>query len=133
VDRGYWIPLDKGLAKFLPVDRKFSKVEAMFCLQLDLDNHGKIKPENYYSKQWKWIGETVHRFIKEAKQNPSNETRYERFSILRSVIEDIKSLRKFVDTNKNIFPESCPGAIKAISAIRGICKTLPKYQDGDNK
>lgn len=61
------------------------------------------------------------------------EIRYERFSILRSVIEDIKSLRKFVDTNKNIFPESCPGAIKAISAIRGICKTLPKYQDGDNK
>ena len=61
---GNWVPISKGLVNYLPFDRPYSKVEAAYSLQVDLDAGKKISV-NGYAKLWIWGRGKVGRFLKE--------------------------------------------------------------------
>jgi hypothetical protein len=58
--------MDKHLTRELPVDRPYTKLEAMFSLSVDIDNEseGSIKG---YSKLWGWSRNKVRKFISEVR------------------------------------------------------------------
>lgn len=61
---GGWVPLDKTLVKDLPKDRPYTKVEAIFSIQVDYDNN---KPATIagYAKLWDWTRRRVRNLLKE--------------------------------------------------------------------
>jgi len=62
-----WVPLDRYLAQeFKHINRKFSKIEAMYShtLDIDLGNNWSI---NGYAKLWQWSRNKVKKFIDEIK------------------------------------------------------------------
>ena len=59
---GNWIPLSKGLAKYLPKDRPYTKLEAAFSLQLDYDANNPVTVAGY-SSLWRWSRNKVVRFL----------------------------------------------------------------------
>jgi len=61
---GNWVPISKALAKELPTDRPFSKVEAAFALQTDFDNNREVSIAGY-AKQWSWSRKKVGSFFRE--------------------------------------------------------------------
>jgi hypothetical protein len=54
-----------GMMNSLPKNRPFSKVEAMYCLQVDYDK-GKTITISGYASLWKWHRNTVTSFLKKA-------------------------------------------------------------------
>ena len=63
---GNWVPLDKALISFLPKDRPYTYLEAMYSISVDVDN-GKENSINGYASLWRWSRCKVHNFIKELK------------------------------------------------------------------
>ena len=61
---GNWVPISKALARELPSDRPFSKVEAAFALQIDFDNNREVTITGY-AKQWNWGRKKVSNFFNE--------------------------------------------------------------------
>ncbi|HCE68402.1 MAG: hypothetical protein A2X82_20105 [Geobacteraceae bacterium GWC2_55_20] len=59
---GNWIPLSKGLAKYLPTGRPYTELEAGFSLQLDYDNGNTVTIAGYAS-MWQWSQGKVKRFL----------------------------------------------------------------------
>jgi hypothetical protein len=59
---GNWIPLSKGLAKYLPKDRPYTKLEAAFSLQLDYDANNPVTVAGY-SALWRWSRNRVRNFL----------------------------------------------------------------------
>lgn len=59
---GNWIPLDKRLVYFLPKDRPFTTLEALFSLTFNRDSK---RPESIsgYAARWKWDRKKVRRFL----------------------------------------------------------------------
>lgn len=57
-----WIALDKRLVRFLPRDRKYTYLEALFSLTFDINNNnfGTI---NGYAKLWQWSRNKTKGFI----------------------------------------------------------------------
>lgn len=71
---GPFIPLSTLLKFYLPLGRKYTKLEAMFSLTLDFDQDG-IKSVRAYARQWQWNRKTVKKFLEEAA-NSSGTTKY---------------------------------------------------------
>jgi hypothetical protein len=63
VKDGNWIPIDKGLLKFLPRDREYSMIEAAYSLQVDFDSN-RLASVSGYSKLWAWSRKKVRTFLK---------------------------------------------------------------------
>jgi hypothetical protein len=62
---GNWVPIDKGLVKYLPkIDRPYSPIEAMFSYTCDV-NCKRDWSINGYAALWQWNRKKVARFIKE--------------------------------------------------------------------
>jgi hypothetical protein len=63
MQRGNWVPIDKGLVSSLPSpgSREYSEVEAAFCVTVDYDNR-KLVSQNGYATLWKWSRGRVKRF-----------------------------------------------------------------------
>jgi|GEM_PF-6293345 len=59
-----WIPLDKALARELPKDRPYTRLEAMFSLTCNYDN-GETATLRGYASLWSWSTGKVERFLKE--------------------------------------------------------------------
>lgn len=62
-----WIPLDKNLSQYLPHNRPYTRVEAMFSYTKDLDNNKEGTIQGY-SNQWQWSRDKVRKFIIEIKE-----------------------------------------------------------------
>ena len=62
--QGKWVPVSKFFVKTLPKDRAFTKLEAVFCLQLDFNNKNQVTIAGY-SDQWQWSRRKVMKFFKE--------------------------------------------------------------------
>ena len=62
MNEGNWVPIDKRLKYFLPLKRKYSKVEAAFSLQLDYDSGNNVSAAGY-SKLWGWSRNKVSKFL----------------------------------------------------------------------
>ena len=58
------MPLDKTLVKDLPKDRSYTKVEAIFSLQVDYD-HNKPATISGYANLWGWTRRRVRKLLKE--------------------------------------------------------------------
>ncbi len=72
-----WIPLDKNLKSCLPKDRPYTKLEAMFSHQLDVDNEIKFSI-NGYANLWQWSRNKVRAFvdnIRKDKGHPNGQVR----------------------------------------------------------
>lgn len=72
-----WIPLDKNLKWCLPTDRPYTKLEAMFSHQLDIDQENGFSV-NGYAKLWQWSRNKVRFFInniKKVKGHPKGQVR----------------------------------------------------------
>lgn len=61
---GNWIPMDKGLLRYLPHNRPFTELEAAFSLQVDYDQGAAVSIAGY-SSQWQWSRGKVYRFFKQ--------------------------------------------------------------------
>lgn len=59
-----WIPIDKAAACYLPTDRPYTRLEALFSYQKDLDE-GKNGNISGYAKLWKWSRTKVRKFLSE--------------------------------------------------------------------
>ena len=60
---GGWIPMDKHLSRYLPKTRKYTKIEAAFSVQLDIDRDADVSVQGY-AELWDWNRGTVQRFLK---------------------------------------------------------------------
>jgi len=58
-----WIPLDENLKNYLPTDRPYTRLEAMFSHQLDLYNKVSFSI-NGYANLWQWSRCKVRLFLK---------------------------------------------------------------------
>nr|WP_320050745.1 hypothetical protein [uncultured Desulfuromonas sp.] len=61
---GNWIPIDKGLLRYLPHNRPFTELEAAFSLQVDYDQGTPVSVAGY-AAQWQWSRNKVYRFFKQ--------------------------------------------------------------------
>jgi hypothetical protein len=61
--RGNWIPIDARMANELPKDRAYSKIEAMYSLQLNYDQGNTVTVAGL-AKSWSWSRKKVVNFIK---------------------------------------------------------------------
>lgn len=61
---GGWVPISKALARFLPKDRPFTRLEAAYSLQLDYDS-GRQVTLSGYADLWKWSKGKVIRFFRD--------------------------------------------------------------------
>lgn len=61
---GGWVPLDKTLVKDLPKDRPYTKIEAVFSIQVDYDNNKPITISGY-ANLWNWSRRRVNNLLKE--------------------------------------------------------------------
>lgn len=59
---GNWVPIDKRAIKFIPDDRPFSELEALFSLQVAYDCNQRVSLSRF-SKLWKWSKGRVKRFL----------------------------------------------------------------------
>lgn len=59
---GGWMPISRNLAQYLPNDRPFTELEAMYSLQLDYTN-GRKASISGYSKLWCWSRKRVKTFL----------------------------------------------------------------------
>jgi hypothetical protein len=63
MDQGNWIPIDKNAAQFLPKDRPFTKLEAIFSIQVDHNTQNKRVSVSGYAKLWEWSRKKVRCFL----------------------------------------------------------------------
>ena len=61
---GNWVPVRKMARKYLPKNRGYSKLDALFSVQCDADE-GKCVSISGYSALWRWSRGRVRRFLKE--------------------------------------------------------------------
>jgi hypothetical protein len=59
-----WIPISKTLARELPKDRPFTRLEAMFSLTLDYDQGNEVTVLGF-AELWRWSRGKVERFLEE--------------------------------------------------------------------
>ena len=62
-----WIPLDENLKNYLPKDRPYSAVEALFCHQLDMKNMAPFSIRGY-AKLWQWSRKKVTTFMDKVRE-----------------------------------------------------------------
>ena len=62
--QGNWVPISKAFLTELPLDRPYTKLEAMFSLAVDYDM-GKQVTQSGYAALWGWHRGKVNRFLKE--------------------------------------------------------------------
>ena len=60
--KGNWVPVRKGFVKFLPKNRPYTELEAVFCLQLDCDEN-KTATVSGYANLWQWSRHRVRKFL----------------------------------------------------------------------
>ncbi len=56
------MPISRYVAEFLPTDRPFTELEALYSVQLDYCN-GKRASVSGYSKRWGWSRKKVDSFL----------------------------------------------------------------------
>ncbi|MBA4416488.1 MAG: hypothetical protein C0392_01050 [Syntrophus sp. (in: bacteria)] len=131
MEKGNWIPIDKRAVFFLPKDRPYTPLEALYSLTVDVDN-GKEGTLKGYASLWQWDRSKVRRFVKELSNGlqhyPDRKATQERHPI-RFVFNNlhlrnnINSTGKQHSSNTTIDPnpisskKGCKG-YKGVSGVR---------------
>lgn len=61
---GNWVAIHKGFTKHLPKDRKYTPLEAMFSISVDIDNNRPVSLLGC-ANLWKWNRKTVRTFLED--------------------------------------------------------------------
>ena len=59
---GNWVPIDKNAVHYLPYDRAYTRLEALFSIQVDYNNNRSVSVAGY-SKLWQWSRNKVLKFL----------------------------------------------------------------------
>ena len=110
MEHGNWVPVSKSFVDSLPVNRKFTELEAMYSLQLDHDNGRDITLSGCASR-WGWSRDKVRKFLSDvwvkieyAKDTKSFKKQKGRLkkTLNKQEIDNNKSLKKhkrFIEKN----------------------------------
>jgi hypothetical protein len=96
---GNWIALDKRLAVFLPINRPYTMLEAMFSYTKDCDEN-KEKALREYARIWSWSRTKVESFVEKIKATKKPEESQKKaskepeFRFIFNNLADIKSQQK---------------------------------------
>jgi uncharacterized phage protein (TIGR02220 family) len=89
---GNWIPLDKSLASFLPRNRPYTELEAIFSYTKDIDED-KEKAVREYARIWAWSRTKVDNFmdkIKASKEPEESQQRASKEPVFRIVFNNLQ-------------------------------------------
>lgn len=81
------MPISRNLAQYLPKDRKYTELEAIYSLQLDYVNKRNASISGY-SKLWGWSRKTVSSFLANALAEIESNGRSSLGGKIRSMIEE---------------------------------------------
>lgn len=99
---GNWVPIDKYLVQFLPINRPYTKFEAMFSVTVDIDNNIK-RSINGYAKLWDWSRTKVRDFLEKIK-TPKKHSRDTLKTLckhpIRLISNDLSYLKNTLKTGK---------------------------------
>ncbi|MHA2039856.1 MAG: hypothetical protein ACW98X_25855 [Promethearchaeota archaeon] len=123
---GNWIPIDKNLIKRKKPGEPYTEIEAVFSLQLDLDNHNKLKSRNAYSRIWGWSRVKVDRLLKELDTNrPQNvPLSSSNRPAIRLIIKDLE---------KQTVPKSSSNRPQTVPYYNNNTNKRTKNSSGNNK
>jgi len=76
---GGWIPLDKNLVRYMPKNRPYTELEAMFSYTKDIDED-KEKAVREYARIWSWSRTKVDNFMNKIKASKEPEESQQRAS-----------------------------------------------------
>jgi len=62
MENGNWVPISKAAVTALPNDRPYTKVEAIYSMQVDYDNNKTVSISGY-AKLWGWSRDKTRNFI----------------------------------------------------------------------
>ena len=104
-----WIPIDKNFRYFLPMDKPYTRLEAMVSYTLDMDE-GKNITVNGYAKIWQWSRNKVRKFLEEIRTPQGHFGDTYRTPLGHSVTFINKKLRKGKDTTRTLegHPKNTP-------------------------
>ncbi len=104
---GNWVPVSKTLVKFLPLNRAYTKLEAMYCIQCDYDNEQAVSVTGY-ATLWQWSKTKVKTFLSDAgvmisyaqdtKKKPNQK------GLIEVQSESNQNLIRFID-NRDLQPK----------------------------
>lgn len=88
--QGNWVPMSKALLSELPIDRSYTRLEAMFSLSLDYDQNSYVSVCGY-SRLWRWSEGRVKRFFDEIGASIEYPENTANFRNQRGVIVMVKA------------------------------------------
>lgn len=86
---GNWIPIDKNLIKRKKPGEVYTEIEAVFSMQLDLDNHNELKSRNSYAVLWGWSRGKVDRLISDLGEGKEQKQSLNR-PFIRLIIKNLQ-------------------------------------------
>lgn len=96
---GNWIPLDKRLTAYLPHNRPYTELEAMFSLTKDIDENNE-KSFRDYSRIWSWSRQKVNDFMEKLRatnkpiESQKKADRKPPFRIINNDLQEEESRKK---------------------------------------
>lgn len=130
---GNWVPIAKGFVCSLPKDRAFSRVEAIFSLQVDYDC-ARGATVLGLSKRWMWKRKKVRGFLQEIgisieKEEPTSRTPGKLVFMNNLVHEGAHegAHERFIDSKDSQKSRAMNKAMKGINTIN--TNTKNKYSD----
>lgn len=96
---GKWIALDKALVNFLPKDRPYTVLEAMFSYSKDIHENCE-NSINSYARIWSWSRCKVRRFITDLKTGARHAPDRDKTGARHAVRIIINNLQDTKDTGK---------------------------------
>ena len=124
MQQGNWIPLSKALVKYLPLNREYSEIEAMFSLTVDYDNSNSASVSGY-ATLWGWSRKRVSNFLKRYDLSISYKDKFNRHK--KGQVGYQEGNRKGTGREQVEFIDS-----KALS-VEGNRKGTGREQEGNRK
>ena len=100
-----WIPIDKNFRYFMPLDKPYTRLEAMVSYTIDKDEGKKISIKGY-SRIWQWSRNKVRKFLEEINTSKGHFGDTYRTPLGHPVTFINNNLRKRKDTRRT--PEGHP-------------------------
>jgi len=94
-----WVPLDQRLSAYLPKDRPYTRLEAMFSRQLDLYNETGFSIRGY-AKLWQWSRKKVANFLNNSKEPLGSHQRATWEPPVELVILDLQKQKSHLGATK---------------------------------
>lgn len=107
MDRGNWVPIDKAVVYLLPKTRRYTELEALLSITIDINN-GREGTIRGYSALWGWSRTKVKKFITDLKKEPEKYQRTYQKSArkrhsIRLIVNNLQNQKSQKSTAKEPF------------------------------